>query len=70
MAYSGKQKAFDLNAHRPLPSRPLPERWEPLQQTEVKQHKREKMNTPFAKNTSTALPTVKKTLKTFKIINI
>ena len=58
MAYSGKQKAFDLNANRRLPSRPLPERWEPLQPTEVKQHKRERMNTPFAENTSPALPTV------------
>ena len=60
MAYSGKQKAFDLNANRPLPSRPLPERWEHLQPTEVKQHKRERMNTPSVQNTSTALPTVPK----------
>ena len=43
-----------------MPSRPLPERWEPLQPTEVKQHKRERKNTPSAENTSTALPTVPK----------
>ena len=60
MAYSGKQTAFDLNANRLLPSSPLPERWEPVQPTEVRQHIRERMNTPFAENTSTALPTVTK----------
>ena len=58
MAYSGEQKAFDPNANRPLPSRPLPERWEPFQPTEIKLNNRERMNTPFAENTSTALPTV------------
>ena len=63
MAYSGEQKALDPNANRSLPSRPLPERWEPFQQTEVKQNKRERMNTPSAENTSTALPTVPKTCK-------
>ena len=31
-----------------------------MQLTEVKQHKRERMNRPFAENTSTALPTVPK----------
>ena len=58
MAYSGEQKAFDPNANRPLPSRPLPERWEPFQPTEVKLNNRERMNTPSAENTSTALPTI------------
>ena len=61
MAYSREQKAFDSNANRPLPSRPLPERWGLLEPTEVKQSKRERMNTPSADNTSTALPTVPKT---------
>ena len=60
MAYSEQQNAFNLTANRPLPSRPLPDSWEPLQPTEVKQHKRERMNTPFAENTSTALPTIQK----------
>ena len=63
MAYSGEQKAFDPNAKRPLPSRPLPERWEPFQPTEVKLNNRERMNTPSAENTSTALPTILKTCK-------
>ena len=60
MAYS-KEQAFDQNANRPLPSRPLPERWEPFQPTKVKQNKRERMNTPSTENTSTALPSVPKT---------
>ena len=61
MAYKGEQKAFDPNTNRPLPSRPLPERWEPFQPTEVKLNNRERMNTPSAENTSTALPTIPKT---------
>ena len=61
MAYSKEQKAFDSNANRPLPSRPLPERWEPFQPTKIKQNKRERMNTPSAENTSTALSSVPKT---------
>ena len=60
MAYSGEQKAFDLNANRPLPNRLLPERWELLQPTEIKLNNRERMNTPSAENTSIALPTVPK----------
>ena len=60
MAYSGKQRAHDLNANRPCPSRPLAERLEPLQPTEGKQHKRKRINTPIAENTFTALPTVPK----------
>ena len=60
MAYSGEQKAFDPNANRPLPSRPLPERWEPSQTTGVKLNNRERMNTPSAENTFTALLTISK----------
>ena len=66
MAYSKEQKAFDPNANRSLPSRPIPERWEPFQPTEVKQNNRERMNTPSAENTSTALPTVSKTCEDIK----
>ena len=60
MAYSGEQKAFNPKANRPLPSRPLPKRLEPFQPTEVKQNKRERMNTPSSENTSIAMPTVPK----------
>ena len=68
MANSKEQKEFDPNANRPLPSRPLPERWERFQSTEVKQNKREQINTLSAKNTSTSLPTTNP-VKTFTIIN-
>ena len=60
MAYIGEQKAFDPNANRPLPSSHVFKRWEPFQPTEVKLNNRERMNTPSAKNTSTALPTIPK----------
>ena len=52
------QKAFDLNAKPPLPNRPLPERLEPFQPTEIKLNNRERINTLSAENTSTALPTI------------
>ena len=58
MAHSGKQKAFDPNANRPLPSRPLPLRWEHFQPTEMKLNNRKRIITPSAENTSTALPTI------------
>ena len=60
MAYSREQKAFYPNANRPMPSRPLVERWDPFQPTKVKINNRERMNTPYAENTSTALPTLLK----------
>ena len=49
---------MEPNSNRPLPSRPLLERWVNVQTTEAKRNKRKKMNAPSIKETSSAIQTV------------
>ena len=64
----GKLNLQDLNANRPLQSRPPPCLWKPIYPTEQEKHTRRRLNKPSIKITSNPLPTISKTSKNSLIL--